>query len=220
MDWSFRRSKSLTKAETNHNYIVRRLNTNKTQILHRIRLTKFVPNVPLEDKYKELKLQPDESIIIPRNDLYTISWEADFEYELFEPRSNNWPDAATRLLQDATNGDADYYVTEDERCSTNEDECSSEERNESDVTENQTKPRSASSRDATSLPDEPPNRTVNENDVTNDLESTEIASFGGADITVPRISENEKNEENLSPREGKNNIRPNPTPNFTEEYRY
>ena len=57
----------------NNNYIVRRLNTNKTQILHRIRLKKFVPNAPLEDKYKEEKLQPDESIIIPQDGLYTIS---------------------------------------------------------------------------------------------------------------------------------------------------
>ena len=41
------------KVLPNNNYIVRRLNTNKTQILHRIRLKNFVPNVPLEDKYKE-----------------------------------------------------------------------------------------------------------------------------------------------------------------------
>ena len=74
------------KVLRNNHYIVRRLNTKTTQILHRIRLKKFVPNVPLEDKYKEEKLQPDESIIIPQDDLYTISWEADFEYELFEPR--------------------------------------------------------------------------------------------------------------------------------------
>ena len=31
---------------SNDNYFVRRLNTNKTQILHRIRLKKFVPNAP------------------------------------------------------------------------------------------------------------------------------------------------------------------------------
>ena len=77
------------KVLPNNNYKVRRFNTNKTQILHRIRLKKFVQNVPLEDTYKEEKLQPDEPIIIPQDDLYTISWEADFEYELFEPRKNN-----------------------------------------------------------------------------------------------------------------------------------
>ena len=36
---------------------------------------------------------------------------------------------------EAASGGGDYYVIEDERCSTNEDECGSEERNESDVTE-------------------------------------------------------------------------------------
>ena len=41
---------------SNDNSIVRRLNTNKTQILHRIRLKKFVPNAPLEDKYDGEKI--------------------------------------------------------------------------------------------------------------------------------------------------------------------
>ena len=222
---------------------MRRLNTNKTQILHRIRLKKFVPNAPLEDEYKEEKLQPDEEIIIPQDDLYTISWEADFEYELFEPKKNDWPDTALRLPQDATNDEVDYYVTENE---------SSERMNENDVNENEIRPRPASSRDASSPPHESTTGTENtndvneneirprpassrdassppheltagteiENDVTNDLETTEIASKGGVDITVPGISENGKSEENSSPRGGKYNLRPNPTPNFTDEYRY
>ena len=36
--------------------------------------------------------------------------------------------------------------------------------------------------------------TENENDVTNDFGDTEIASNGGADITVHGISQNEKTE--------------------------
>ena len=82
------------------NYIVRRLKTNKTQILFRIRLKKVVPNAPLEDKFCEEKLEPDEEIVIPQDDLYTTSWKADFEYELFQPRKDNLPDAATRLPDD------------------------------------------------------------------------------------------------------------------------
>ena len=35
----------------NNNYIVRKLNTNKTQILHRIRLRKYNPGKPLEDNH-------------------------------------------------------------------------------------------------------------------------------------------------------------------------
>ena len=204
----------------NNNYIVRRLNTNKTQILHRIRLKKFVPNTPLEDKYKEEKLQPDEEIVIPQDDLNTISWEADFEYELFEPKTNDWPHTATRLPQDAANGEVDYYVTENESSSVNESERSSERMNDNDVNENEVRPRSASNRDASSPPSETPSGTENENDVTNDLENEEIASKGGVDITVPGISENGRNEGNPSSRGGKYNLRPNPNPNFTDEYRY
>ena len=203
-----------------NNYIVRRLNMNKTQILHRIRLKKFVPNTPLEDKYKEEKLQPGEEIIIPQDDLYTISWEADFEYELFEQKKNDWPDTAMRLPQDATNSEVDYYVTENESSSATESERSSERMNDNDVNTNEVRPRSASNRDASSPLSETPRGTENQSDVTNDLENAEIASERDVDITVPGISEKGKNEENSSPRGGKYNLRPNPTPNFTDENRY
>ena len=145
----------------------------------------------MEGKYTEEKLQPDDEIIIPQDDLYTIAWEADFEYKLFEPRKNDWPDTDTRLSNDAASGEVDYYVNEDERSSTNDDERSSG-KNENDVTENEIRPRSAGSRGESSPLNETPRGTEIQNDVTNNLESTEIASNGGADITVPGISENEK----------------------------
>ena len=57
-------------------------------------------------------------------------------------------------------------------------------------------------------------RAEDENDVTNDLESTEIASNRAADITVPETSEKERNRENSSPRGGKYNFDLTPTPTF------
>ena len=62
----------------NENYIVRKLNSNNTQILHRIRLRKYEPNVPLRDERPEGNLQPDEDIVIPQDDLYVITWETNF----------------------------------------------------------------------------------------------------------------------------------------------
>ena len=62
----------------NENYIVRKLNSNKTQILHRIRLRKYEPNVLLRDERPEGNLLPDEEIIIPQDDLYVITWETNF----------------------------------------------------------------------------------------------------------------------------------------------
>ena len=190
----------IQKVLSNDNYIVRRLNTNKTQILHRIRLKKFVPNAPLEDKYDGEKLQPDNEIVIPQDDLYTISWEVDFEYDLFEPRKENWTDVATRRPTDAECSNADNYITENERAS---NESYNERMTEYDVTENEISPRENNSSDEPSPPNETPNGTENENDVTNDLKDTENVSNTGADITVPGISERRNSNENSSPRGGK-----------------
>ena len=203
---------------SNDNYIVRRLNTNKTQILHRIRRKKFAPNAPLEDKYDGEKLQPDNEIVVPQDDLYSISWEVDFEYELFEPRKVDWTDVATRRPTDTEDGSVEKYVIENERGSASENEGHSERSNEDDVNENETRTQSRNSRDVSSLWDEKINSTQNENDVTNDLQDAGNVSYRGADITVPGISEKENSEENS--RGGRYNLRPNPNPNFTEEYRY
>ena len=73
----------------------------------------------------------------------------DFDYELLETRKNNWPHTATRLPNNAASGEVDDYVTLDEYSSAHEDESSSE-RKESDVTENEIKPRPANSQDKTS----------------------------------------------------------------------
>ena len=197
---------------SNDNYIVRRLNTNKTQILHRNSLKKFVPNAPLEDKYDGEKLQPDNEIVIPQDDLYTISWELDFEYELFEPRKDHWTDVATRRPTDAEDSSVDHYVIENES--------RSERTNEDDVTENETRSQSRNSRDVSSPLDETTNETQIENDVTYDLQDAGIVSNRRADITVPGISEKENSEENSSPRGGRYNLRPNSNPNLTDEYRY
>ena len=50
------------------NYKVRRLNTNKIQILHRIHLKKFVHNQLLEDIFREERLQQAKEIVIPQDD--------------------------------------------------------------------------------------------------------------------------------------------------------
>ena len=48
----------------------------------RIRLKKFVPNQPLQDNFREGRLQPDKEIVIPQDDLYIITWETDFGEQL------------------------------------------------------------------------------------------------------------------------------------------
>ena len=111
------------KVLPNENYIVRRINTNKTQILHRIRLKKFVPNQPLEDNFREQQLQPDEEIVIPQDDLYVITWETDFGEQL-ATRGNETiptsmpngerPNTAETNTNDVAENEADYIITSDE----------------------------------------------------------------------------------------------------------
>ena len=54
---------------------------------------------------------------------------------------------------------------------------------------------------------------MNENDAQNSPKKRD-------DIIVPEISENDTRKESLSPRGGKYNLRPNPNPNYSEDFRY
>ena len=80
MDWTF----LVEKVLPNKNYIVRKLNTNETQILHRIRLRKYNAEKPPEDNYQETQWQVDDNIVVPQDDLYTIAWEVEFGGHLFD----------------------------------------------------------------------------------------------------------------------------------------
>ena len=71
------------KVVPNINYIVRNLNTNKTQILHRNCLRTYIPE-KLEDNYQEAQWQIDDNIVFPQDDLYTLAWEAEFGGHLFD----------------------------------------------------------------------------------------------------------------------------------------
>ena len=173
----------IEKVLPNDNYIVRRLNTNETQILHRIRLKKFVPNTSLEDKYAKEKLQPDDEIIIPQDDLYTISWEADFDYHVFEPRRDDNTDEESQTPDsDAGVTTSDYVIYDNAddnavRLGTATSRDGTITRDANDVTElnernkmneNEAGPSTAASRDAPILHDK---HDVNENAARNEQSS-------------------------------------------------
>ena len=63
---------------------MQRLNTNKTLILHRIRLRRHNPEKPPVNKYEEAQWQIDDNIVIPQDDIYTLEWEAEFGGLLFD----------------------------------------------------------------------------------------------------------------------------------------
>ena len=69
----------------NNNYIVRRLGTNKTQLLHRIRLRKFTPQAPLANIFvRETDWQKEDQMPITNDDLYAQSWNTNFGSNPFD----------------------------------------------------------------------------------------------------------------------------------------
>ena len=46
--------------------------------MHRIRFRRYEPNTTLTDVWPEANLQPDDEIIIPKDELYVITEDTDF----------------------------------------------------------------------------------------------------------------------------------------------
>ena len=213
--------------------------------MHRIRPKKFVPNQPLEDSLREQRLQPDEEIVIPQDDLYFITWETDFGEQLVTrghdpiPTSlpnDEQPNAAEPSHSDVDENEADYIITNDE---TDYADHAARSRNErlnvgvtkrnaaSEATRNEksdwTNPAVSPKCREKSLPNSDERQKNDENSsqrnpmTENDAQNSPKR---GDDIIVPEISENDARNESLSPRGGKYNLRPNPNPNYSEDCRY
>ena len=228
----------------NENYIIRRIFTNKTQILHRIRLKKFVPNQPLEDNFREQRLPLDEDIVIPQDDLFIITWETDFGEQLVTRGDNHIPTslpsgeqprAAEPIQSDVDENEADYIITREELNNDNaahsrNDRLSDDvtKRNEvSEVIRNEETdwPNTAVSPEnhKKNLPNTADGLQNDENFSARNLLNENDAQNSpnrGEDINVPDISENDARNESLSPRGGKFYLRPNPNPNYSEDFRY
>ena len=71
------------KALTKKNYLVRKLGTNKTQILHRMRLQLLTSGQPIPDvQTTSHEWKPEPEVIIRHDDLYTRTWESEYETPL------------------------------------------------------------------------------------------------------------------------------------------
>ena len=107
--------------------LFRKLSSNETQILHRIRSRKYNPNKELRDVRPEGSLQYDDEIIIPQDDLYIISWETEFDDFPTHSDSNNTSDTSPvdSDQRDAIITDLDLQST---RRDENNDDAATEQR--------------------------------------------------------------------------------------------
>ena len=72
------------KVLPNHNYIVRRLGTSKTQLLHRIRLRIYIPQARLADNFVRETDWQKEDTLIAQDDLYAHTWDINFGSSPFD----------------------------------------------------------------------------------------------------------------------------------------
>ena len=210
---------------------MRKLNTNKTQILHRIRLRKYNPEKPPEEIHQETQWQVDDNIVVPQDDLYKIAWEAEFGGHLFDipiiytdPKEIDFDDNHTQgpdtvivprsYFQDSNNGQSR------ETCPISDPSVpqklnpkfkgqSKDIETTTDLTQNDNAKHiyeSITDAEITCKPDTQPPST--QSDTSSTLDS------------INPTAENIPQKESNYSRGGKYNLRPNPNPNYSEVYRY
>ena len=80
----------IEKVLPNNNYLVRKIGTNRTQILHRMRLRQFTPRQPISDiPITQREWQPDPEVVFTHDDLYARAWECEYDEPIFDSDYNN-----------------------------------------------------------------------------------------------------------------------------------
>ena len=227
----------IEKVLPNENYIVRKLNSNKTQILHRIRLRKYTPNTTLQDIRPEGNLQADDEIIIPQDDLYINSWESNFDdFPLSNEQQILPNDSPTHFdEQDDIITDLDLRSTRrQENTDAADSDSHSREVAEADLRSARRQTNTESDNSDQYARDQPnEDRQSGRRQQSTELGNDDLANrdfptdgnsdfsnIGGNDTTVPDVLIEKTDDcvvENESPRGGRYILRPNPTPNFTDE---
>ena len=80
----------IEKVLPNNNYLVRKIGTNKTQILHWMVLRQVTPRQPLPDvPVTQREWQPDSEVVITHDDLYARAWECEYDEPIFDSDHSN-----------------------------------------------------------------------------------------------------------------------------------
>ena len=196
------------KVLPNNNYIVRRLGTNKTQLLHRIRLRKFTPQAPLADIFvRETDWQKDDQMTIANDDLYAQSWNTNFGANPFDDipsdAIHNTEDTEYVPIQIPDNSRPPYPVSSKNSGGSPVDQTTEPDQNHGNHA------------------DEIPQQS---NDDDNNTQKTQKDTNISTDDDTQKTPENSQNtplqEEPINTRGEKYNLRPNPNPNYSDSYRY
>ena len=88
----------LEKLLPNNNYLVRKIGSDKTQVLHRIKMRQLRPRQPPADiTVNPQKYKSDPEVSLNHDDLFARAWEYDFEHPIFDAENDN--EAPTNLQE-------------------------------------------------------------------------------------------------------------------------
>ena len=88
------------KVLPNNNYLVRKIGTNKTQLLHRMRMRQFTPRqLPADITVRPQEYKSDPEVSLYHDDLYARAWEYDFEQPIFDAENDNAAPPNQREIQ-------------------------------------------------------------------------------------------------------------------------
>ena len=88
----------LEKVLPNNNSLVRKIGTNKTQVLHRMRMRQFTPRQPPADIiFKPQEYKSDPEVSLQHDDFYARARDFDFEQPIFDAENDK---AAPPKLQE------------------------------------------------------------------------------------------------------------------------
>ena len=70
--------------------MVRKIGTNKAQVLHGMRMRQFTPREPPADiRVKPQEYKPNPEVSLNHDELYARAWEYDYEQPFFDAENNN-----------------------------------------------------------------------------------------------------------------------------------
>ena len=80
----------IEKVLRNNKYLVRKIGTKKTKVLHCMRMCQFTPRQPPADiRVKPQEYKPDPEVSLRHDDLYARAWEYNYIQPNFDAENNN-----------------------------------------------------------------------------------------------------------------------------------
>ena len=80
----------IEKILPDNNYLVRKIGTNKTQVLHRMRMRRFRPlQPPANIRVKSHEYKPDPEVSLNHDGLYAMVWEYNYEQPVLDAENDN-----------------------------------------------------------------------------------------------------------------------------------